>query len=214
MVFTIYRLLAGALLLILLPLLAFFYLLVKLTSKGPFLFKQKRMGKDKKIFIMYKIRTMVDKAESLKSKVSHLNEADGPVFKIRDDPRYTKVGKFISHTGLDELPQLINVIKGEMVFVGPRPLPVEEAEKVPKKYERRFSVKPGITSPWVVEGSHRLTFKEWMELDLEYVKDNSFFYDLDIALRTILLIIRSIFVRVHKSRQITIKLDHRHSGKR
>lgn len=144
------------------------------------LFKQKRLRKDKKVFEMYKFRTMVEGAEKLKKKYAHLNEVNGPVFKIRNDPRYTKIGKFLSHTGLDELPQLINVFKGEMALVGPRPLPVDEAKRVPKKYERRFSVLPGMTSSWIIKGAHKLTFKEWMDLDLEYVKNKSFFYDLSL----------------------------------
>ncbi len=162
-------------------------------------FKQKRLGKDKKSFTMYKFRTMVDNAEDLKSKIYHLNEADGPVFKIRNDPRYTKVGKFLSHTGLDELPQLINVIKGEMALVGPRPLPVDEAKKIPKKYERRFSVLPGMTSPWIIKGAHRLTFKKWMELDLEYVKNKSIKYDLVVLEKTALTIFKLLINEIfHK----------------
>lgn len=192
----LYQYVALILLIVCTPLFLLFYILVKLTSKSPFIFKQKRMGKDKKIFIIYKIRTMVKEAESLKFKIQNLNEADGPVFKIRDDPRYTKVGKFISHTGLDELPQFINIIKGEMSFVGPRPLPIEEARKVPKKYERRFSVLPGITSSWVIEGSHQLSFEQWMKLDLEYVKKKSICYDLEIAIKTIFLILRSLYAKI------------------
>lgn len=191
-----YRILAVVFFILSLPLLLILFILVKLTSKGPFIFKQKRMGKDKKIFTIYKIRTMVEKADNLKSKFQNLNEADGPVFKIHDDPRYTKIGKFISHTGLDELPQLINVIKGEMSFVGPRPLPIEEALKVPKKYERRFSVLPGITSSWVVAGSHQLSFKQWMKLDLEYVNKRNIWYDLEIAVKTIFLILRSLYAKI------------------
>ena len=147
---------------------------------------------------MYKIRTMVTGAESLKSKVQSLNEADGPVFKIKDDPRYTKLGKWLALTGLDELPQLWNIVKDEMAFVGPRPLPVAEARKVPKKYQGRFSVLPGITSFWVVAGSHKLSFQKWMELDLEYVERKSLWYDIEIALKTILLIFSQIFHVIFK----------------
>lgn len=192
----LYQYAAFILLIVCAPLFLLFYILVKTTSKGPFIFKQKRVGKDKKIFMIYKIRTMVEEAENLKSKIQNLNEADGPVFKIRDDPRYTKLGKFISHTGLDELPQFINIIKGEMSFVGPRPLPVIEAKKVPKKYERRFSVLPGITSSWVIAGSHQLTFNEWMRLDLEYVNKRNIWYDLEIAVKTIFLILRSLYAKI------------------
>ena len=108
-------------------------LIVKIFSIGPVLFKQNRAGKFKKPFIIYKFRTMVTDAEKLKEAITNLNEADGPVFKIKNDPRYTLIGKFLAHTGLDELPQLINIVKGEMSFVGPRPLPINEANKIPKK---------------------------------------------------------------------------------
>lgn len=189
----LYRVIAFFLLVLLSPIFFLLFVLVKLTSKGPFIFKQKRLGKDKKPFTIYKIRTMVENAEELKEKYRHLNEADGPVFKIYNDPRYTKIGKFLSHTALDELPQLVNIIKGDMSFVGPRPLPVEEAEKIPEKYSARFSVLPGITSPWVVEGAHRLTFDKWMKLDLEYVKKRSLWYDIKIMSRTILLVVKAVF---------------------
>lgn len=167
-------------------------ILIKASSKGPVLFGQKRAGKDKKIFTIYKFRTMLENAESLKKKYFHLNEADGPVFKIRNDPRYTKVGKWLSHTGLDELPQIINIIKGEMAFVGPRPLPIDEASKVPKKYEKRFSILPGITSLWVIQGSHALSFDDWMRLDIDYVLKRSVVFDSIIAFLTLLLIMKSV----------------------
>ncbi len=172
------------------PLFLILFFLVKLTSRGPFIFKQKRLGKDKKPFFIYKIRTMVVGAENLKSKIQNLNEADGPVFKIHDDPRYTKIGKWLAHMGLDELSQLINIIKGEMSFVGPRPLPVEEANKVPKKYEGRFSVLPGLSSLWVIKGTDHSNFGKWMELDLEYIKNKSFWYDFMIVVKTIWLLIK------------------------
>ena len=156
----------------------------------------KWQGKDEKIFTLYKIRTMIDGAEELKDKYRHLNEADGPVFKIRHDPRYTKIGKFLAHTGLDEIPQLINIIKGEISFVGPRPLPVEEGLRVPEIYEKRFSVLPGITSAWIVKGAHKLTFAQWMKLDLEYVKNKSFWYDIEILISTALLILKLIVYKL------------------
>jgi len=114
------------------------YILIKLTSQGPFFFKQLRVGKNKKPFLIYKIRTMVENAEDLKEKIKHLNQADGPVFKVYDDPRFTKIGRFLAKIGIDELPQLINIVKGQMSFVGPRPFPLDEAKKIPKKYEKRF----------------------------------------------------------------------------
>lgn len=136
---------------------------------------------------------MVGNAEELQSKYAHINEADGPVFKIHSDPRYTKVGKFLSHIGLDELPQLINIIKGEMVFVGPRPLPVEEAKKLPKKYSARFSVLPGITSFWVIKGSHKMSFDKWMQLDIQYSTHYSSFSSFYIGLQSIKVLITLLF---------------------
>lgn len=130
-------------------------------------------------------------AEKDKGKYSHMNQADGPVFKIRDDPRYTKIGNIISHLGLDELPQLLNIMKGDMVFIGPRPLPKDEAEKIPKKYEKRFTVLPGVTSLWVIRGGHKLSFQKWMELDLLYVTKKSMILDIEIIFKTI-----SMFLRV------------------
>lgn len=186
----IYRVIAFFLLLLSLPLFLVLFLLIRLTSSGPFLFKQKRIGKDKKSFIMYKIRTMIENAQGLKNGLRKLNEADGPVFKIRDDPRYTKIGKFLAHTGLDELPQLINIVKGEMSFVGPRPLPADETGKIPKKYERRFSVLPGITSLWVIHGSHKLAFDEWMKLDLRYIDNRSLWLDMKISFLTVAMIVK------------------------
>lgn len=187
------RFVALILLIISLPLLAIFFILVKITSNGPFIFVQKRTGKNGKIFRMYKIRTMVKNAERLKKKYLKLNEVDGPVFKIKNDPRFTKFGKVISYTGLDELPQLINIIKGEMAFVGPRPLPVSEALRVPKKYQKRFEVLPGVTSPWVVKGQHALNFTEWMELDLKYIKKKSRLYDFRVSLQTAIIVFNLIW---------------------
>lgn len=190
------QLIALILLVLFSPLFLILFFLVKLTSKGPFIFKQKRLGKDRKPFTIYKIRTMVENAENLKSKIQNLNEADGPVFKIHNDPRYTKIGQWLAHTGLDELSQLINIIKGEMNFVGPRPFPVDEANQVPKIYERRFSVLPGLSSLWVIKGTDHSNFDRWMGLDLEYVKKKSLCYDLKITIKTILLI-GQLLIRVN-----------------
>ena len=187
------RLLATLLCIFFLPLFAILYVIVRLDSDGPFIFLQLRMGKDKKPFWIYKIRTMVKQAESLKLKVERLNEADGPVFKIRNDPRYTRAGKFLSRAALDELPQLINVVEGTMAFVGPRPLPLSEAIKVPKKYKERFSILPGMTSEWVVQGAHELSFKRWMELDCRYAKQKSIKKDIFIIGKTIYLLLGMIF---------------------
>ncbi|MFZ6035446.1 MAG: sugar transferase [Patescibacteria group bacterium] len=187
------RILALTLLVLSLPFQAIVYLLVRSTSRGGYIFRQKRTGKDNKPFWIYKIRTMVDNAENMKKEIRALNEVDGPVFKIQNDPRYTKVGKFLSHTGLDELPQLINIMKGEMDFVGPRPLPIEEARLIPKKYQKRSSVLPGITSPWILRGAHKLSFEKWMELDLEYIKNKSLWYDSIQLTKTFFLILNYIY---------------------
>jgi len=184
------RLIALFLLILTSPLLAALFIIVKLTSKGPFVFRQKRIGKDLKPFTIYKIRTMVKEAESIKAEIRHLNEIDGPVFKIKDDPRYTKIGKLIAYYGLDEILQLVNIIKGEMNFVGPRPLPIDEAKQIPQKYQDRFKIKPGITSLWIVQGAHNLTFAQWMESDLEYLKRKNWQLDLYIIVLTLLSIIR------------------------
>jgi lipopolysaccharide/colanic/teichoic acid biosynthesis glycosyltransferase len=190
------RLFAFILYILFLPLLVILYCIVKLTSNGPFIFKQRRAGKNKKPFWIYKIRTMVENAEDQKSKIKNQNEAEWPAFKIHNDPRYTKFGKFLAHTAIDEIPQLWNIVRGEMAFVGPRPLPVEEAKRVPKKYEKRFSVLPGMTSLWIVRGADHQSFKRWMEMDLEYVKNKSSFYDLKILLQTLRLIIRLLVNKI------------------
>ena len=187
------RILALLFFILTLPLYPFFFLGIKLTSKGPFIFVQKRTGKNSKPFNIYKFRTMIENAEELKGKYSSLNEASGPVFKIRDDPRYTPFGKFLAHSALDELPQLINIIKGEMAFVGPRPLPVNEAEMIPKKYNARYTVLPGLTSPWVIKGGHSLSLDQWMKLDCEYVKIKNPLLDTYIILQTVVLLLKSIF---------------------
>lgn len=133
---------------------------------------------------------MREDAEQLKDRYKNLNETTGPVFKIRNDPRYTPIGKFLSHTGIDELPQLLNIIKGEMAFVGPRPLPVKEANAIPKKYHKRFNVLPGITSLWVIRGTHQLPFEKWMELDLWYVEHKSWMMDIEISFQTMVFLMK------------------------
>lgn len=188
------RVLALILLCIVAPIFVLVGLVILIDSGWPIFFWQKRMGKDKKPFWIWKFRTMVMNAPYLQSKFSKLNEADGPVFKIRNDPRYTRFGKWLSWSGLDELPQLINVLKGEMALVGPRPLPIKEALKVPQKYTKRFEVLPGITSSWVASGAHNLSFKEWMELDLEYIKEQKLLNDIKIIAKTILVIFKTLFL--------------------
>ncbi len=187
------KILALILLIVFSPLLVLLFILVKLDSPGPFIFKQKRAGFKKKPFTMYKIRTMVENAEKLQDKYAKLNEADGPVFKIKNDPRYTRIGKVLARSAIDEIPQLLNVLKSEMALVGPRPLPIEEAKQIPKKYQERFSIFPGMTSNWVVKGNHKLKFDTWMELDLDYVGKKSFKTDCQILFQTVSLIIVALF---------------------
>ena len=193
------KILVSGILLFLLPVFLMLYMLVRLDSEGGFLYTQKRMGKNKKPFLIYKIRTMKVGAEKLKKKLVKFNEADGPVFKITDDPRLTKIGKFLSHSGLDELPQFFNILKGEMGLVGPRPLPISEAKKVPKKYHKRFSILPGISSSWVINGSHNLTFQQWMEYDLQDVSNITIKNNLKIFIKSILLIINNVLSQLRRS---------------
>lgn len=185
------------------PFFLLLVILIKLNSPGPVIFKQKRVGKDGKKITLYKFRTMVKNAEALKKKYLHLNETDGPVFKIKNDPRYTRLGKILSHTGLDELPQLFNVLKGEMSLVGPRPLPIMEEAKIPKRWRvKRREVKPGLTSSWLVKGAHNLSFSRWMNSDLEDINNSGFRYDLTIFLKIIMLGINLVKNEVFGNRPI------------
>lgn len=184
------RLIALILLIILAPLLLVLILIVKLDSKGPAIFKQRRAGQDRRPFTILKIRTMVQNAEAAKSKLTGLNEADGPVFKIKHDPRFTRVGYWIARLSLDELPQLLNIVRGEMAFVGPRPIPVSEADLIAPEFRGRFRVLPGVTSTWVTQEIGHQNFRAWMLADLDYTKHQSFTYDLKIIMQTMYKIIR------------------------
>jgi exopolysaccharide biosynthesis polyprenyl glycosylphosphotransferase len=182
----------SALLLVLLaPLLAVVALLVKLTSQGPAFFVQERLGVGKRRFRMYKFRTMVADAELRQRGLESLNEVTGPVFKIRNDPRITRLGVILRKTSIDELPQLINVLKGDLSLVGPRPLPARDYEGFDKDWHRRrFSVKPGITCLWQISGRSNISFEQWMELDVQYIDTWSLWLDLKILLKTIPAILR------------------------
>jgi len=184
------KILALILIIVCSPLLLLVALLIFLSSGLPVLYVQERVGLGERKFKMFKFRTMVKNADKLQSTYEDRNEVDGPVFKIRNDPRFTKIGIFLSHTGLDEIPQLVNILKGEMEFVGPRPLPTYEYYQIDLKYRKRSLVKPGILSPWVINGYHKNTFSDWMESDLKYVKEKSWNYDLQILLKGIGLIFR------------------------
>jgi len=168
-------------------------ILVKLSSPGAIFFRQKRTGKNGSVFTLYKFRTMTKNALKLQKKYLHLNEADGPVFKIRNDPRFVNgLGKFLARSGLDELPNIFNVLKGDLSWVGPRPLPVNEAKKIPTKIKRiRESVLPGITSSWVIKGNHELSFSRWMAFDQQDSQNQSLTYDLKILGKTLFLCLKN-----------------------
>lgn len=169
----------------LLPLLILIGLLVRLTSRGPIFFVQERVGYMKRPFQLIKFRTMDRDAEQRLSEVAHLNEVGWPAFKIKDDPRLTSIGRLLRRTSLDELPQLINVLRGEMSFVGPRPLQFHDLKGLSTHaQQRRFSVRPGITCLWQVSGRSHLPFGKWMELDIQYVDEWSLWLDLRILLKT------------------------------
>ena len=159
---------------------------IKLTSPGPVLYSQDRYGLYRRRFPMYKLRTMIQDAEALQASLEDRNEAAGPVFKIRDDPRVTPVGRVLRRTSLDELPQLVNVLRGEMSLVGPRPLPLRDVGLFTEPaLVRRFSVRPGLTGLWQISGRSELAFDRWAELDLRYIDEWSLGLDLRILLKTV-----------------------------
>jgi len=165
--------------------------LIKLTSPGPVFFRQERMGINKRRFVIYKFRTMVPNAEEMMESLEDLNEVSGPVFKIMDDPRIIPIGKFLRRTSIDELPQLFNILKGDMSLVGPRPLPVRDYQGFNQDWQRRrFTVRPGITCLWQVNGRSSIPFEQWMRLDLQYMDEWSLWLDLKILARTIPAVLR------------------------
>ncbi len=169
-----------------LPAMAFAALGIALTSPGPIFFVQERMGYNKRKFRLYKFRTMVVNAESLQASLEQRNEMDGPVFKIRRDPRITWFGALLRRTSIDELPQLFNVLKGEMSLVGPRPLPLRDCRGFAEDWQRRrFSVLPGITCIWQISGRNNITFEKWMELDMSYIDNWSLWGDISILAKTL-----------------------------
>lgn len=167
-------------------------LLIKLEDpKGKVFFKQLRVGKDGKEFYMYKFRSMASDAEERLKELLALNEVSGAMFKMKDDPRVTKMGKFIRKTSLDELPQLFNVLKGEMSLVGPRPPLMREVEKYSNYDMQRLLVVPGCTGLWQVSGRSNIGFEEMVELDLKYIRERSLLFDIVIILKTMLLLFGS-----------------------
>ncbi len=175
---------ASLIVLMVLPLVPVIVLLIKMDSKGPVLFRQKRVGKNGKVFELFKFRSMVDGAEKALDSLRPLSNREGPIFKIEEDPRITRVGRFLRRSSLDELPQIINVLKGDMTIVGPRPnLPSEVAQYLPWQ-RTRLLVRPGITCFWQVTGRSHIGFQEWMRLDLEYIRKRSIKTDLKIIFKT------------------------------
>lgn len=159
--------------------------LVKVDSRGPVFFRQERVGKDGRHFSFYKFRSMVHNAEELKRRLLHLNEVDGPAFKISDDPRVTRIGRFLRRTSLDELPQLWNVLRGDMSLVGPRPPLPSEVEHYEQWQREKLGVVPGITCLWQISGRSHIGFTEWMRLDIEYIRKQSLGMDMNILARTL-----------------------------
>lgn len=172
-------------LVVLSPLLLTVALVIRLTSPGPALFAQERVGMNKRLFKLYKFRSMYLDAEKRRRELEHLNEMDGPVFKIKNDPRITPFGRFIRKTSIDELPQLLNVLAGQMSLVGPRPPLLAEVDCYDWLYRRRLSIKPGITCLWQISGRNQITFKQWMEMDKAYIDNWSLWLDVKILAQTI-----------------------------
>lgn len=182
---------AGTMFIFLLPILGVIALAIKLTSPGPVLFVQLRYGYQRRRFPMLKFRTMVADAEQRQAALEASNEASGPVFKLKADPRITKIGRFLRRTSLDELPQLINVLRGEMSLVGPRPLPLRDVSRFDEPWLlRRFSVRPGLTCLWQVGGRSNTQFDEWIRLDLQYIDQWTLGLDLRILAQTIPAVLR------------------------
>jgi lipopolysaccharide/colanic/teichoic acid biosynthesis glycosyltransferase/UTP-glucose-1-phosphate uridylyltransferase len=176
------------------PIMLVIALAIKLDSSGSIVFRQVRCGLGGRNFTMYKFRTMVNNSEDLKRELQELNEVDGPMFKIMQDPRITRVGRVLRNTNLDELPQLYNVLKGEMSLVGPRPLSLEEMRYHPKWRDARLSVRPGMSGLWQVEAHTKVFFNDWLVNDLEYVEHCSLGLDLRILFKTMRKAVRDLFL--------------------
>lgn len=159
------------------------------TDGGRAFYTQNRVGKNNTVFKMYKFRSMCENAENMQQELMQYNEMDGPVFKIRNDPRITKVGKFIRKYSIDELPQLLNILKGDMSIVGPRPPLVSEVEKYTPYQMQRLLVTPGLTCFWQAYGRSELSFEDWMDMDMKYIQRRSFGMDISLIIRTIFAVI-------------------------
>jgi exopolysaccharide biosynthesis polyprenyl glycosylphosphotransferase len=184
---------SSILLILLAPMFLVVAILVKFDSPGPGFFVQERVGLNKRRFRMYKFRTMVANAEEQQAQIENLNEADGPVFKIKNDPRLTRLGKFLRKASIDELPQLLNVLKNDMSLVGPRPLDVRDYNGLDEDWlRRRFSVRPGITCLWQINGRSSVSFQEWMKWDLHYIDHWSFWLDVKVIAKTIPAVLKGV----------------------
>lgn len=173
------------------PILLIIALVIFFDDKGNPIFSQNRCGKDGKLFKMYKFRTMCMDAEEKLAELQKDNEMDGPVFKIKNDPRITRVGKFLRSSGLDELPQLINILKGDMSVVGPRPALPKEVEQYGNKEKLRLLIKPGLTCYWqIAPERNSISFDEWMELDIQYIIDRNVLLDLALIFKTVITVIK------------------------
>lgn len=167
------------------PIMLITSIAIKIESKGPAFFIQERVGKDGKLFRMYKFRSMCINAEEKLKEIAHKNEMDGPMFKIKEDPRITRIGKIIRRRSLDELPQLFNVIKGEMSLVGPRPNLPREVEKFTEYHKKKLIAKPGLTCYWQIMGRNNIDFEQWINLDIKYIEERSIWVDIKLIFKTI-----------------------------
>jgi lipopolysaccharide/colanic/teichoic acid biosynthesis glycosyltransferase len=171
--------------LLLLPIAPIIACLIRFDSSGPCLYRCTRIGRGGKPFTFWKLRSMVRDADNSKQNLLHLNEVSGPVFKVACDPRVTRIGRFLRRSSLDEVPQLVHVLRGDMTLVGPRPPEPQEVLEYAPEELRRLSVRPGLTCLWQISGRSLIGFDEWMKLDLEYISNRSFMLDLKILLKTI-----------------------------
>ena len=170
--------------LLLIPVMIVVAIWIKLESKGAIFFKQERVGQNGKLFLMYKFRSMCTDAEYLLDKLQDKNEMSGPMFKIKNDPRVTKAGKFIRKTSIDELPQLFNILRGEMSIVGPRPSLPKEVAQFTSFQKQRLVAKPGLTCYWQVRGRSDVSFEEWMEMDVQYIEERNTWIDISLIFMT------------------------------
>ena len=178
-------------LIVLSPLFLIVAIIIKLEDGGAVFYIQERNGINGKVFRMYKFRSMCVNAEAIHKDLLNQNELDGPAFKMKNDPRVTKVGKFIRKTSIDELPQLINIVKGDMSIVGPRPLPTYETAQCNAYQNQRLLVKPGLTCYWQCCGRNNISFDEWIEMDLRYIREAGIWTDTKLILKTFGAVIRS-----------------------